>query len=173
MTMTRGLKTVALIHLAVVLVSAAFGALVFLYLTLGVDSLAHFGGILALVFGVLFSYVFYGAISVLLVLISSPILWVLARLKHRLPAFALAAAVGGGLGWLFGQFVMTGEDDASIASASWASSITGALGALDLEFARWRVLPMEKRQCTQERVPQNGSRVGQHPEHPSDSRVTT
>ena len=105
MTMSRGLKTVALMHLAVVFVSPAIGVLVFLCLTIGVSSLGHVGGILALGFGVLFSYIFYGPIIVLLVLLSSPILWGLTRLKHCLVAFALAAAVGGGLGWLFGQSV--------------------------------------------------------------------
>jgi len=146
MTMSRGLKTVALMHLAVVFVSPAIGVLVFLCLTIGVSSLGHVGGILALGFGVLFSYIFYGPIIVLLVLLSSPILWGLTRLKHCLVAFALAAAVGGGLGWLFGQSVMTGEDDAFVASASWASAISGALGAVGLEFAWWCVRPIESRQ---------------------------
>jgi hypothetical protein len=145
MNTSRGLTAVALIHLAVVLASPAIGALLFLCLTLGLGSSAHFGGILAFGFGVLFSYLFYGAKTVLLVLLSSPIFWALARLKHRVPAFALAAAVGAGLGWLFGQFLMTGEDEAYVASASLASAITGAFGAPALEFAWRRARPMQSR----------------------------
>ena len=141
MNTSRGLTAVALIHLAVVLASPAIGALLFLCLTLGLGSSIHFGGVLAFGFGVLFSYLFYGAKIVLLVLLSSPIFWALARLKHHLPAFALAAAVGAGLGWFFGQFLMTGEDEAYVASASLACAITGALGALALEFAWRRVRP--------------------------------
>jgi len=140
MSSRRKLTVVALVHAVVILASPAVAALIFLCLTLDLRSSMHFGGVLAFGFGVIFSYLFYGAKTLLLVLLASPIFWGLARMKWGALAFVLAVAIGAGLGWLFGQLSMTGEDKAYATSASLAAAITGALGALALEFA-WRAWP--------------------------------
>lgn len=129
-----------LVHALVVLAGPGVGALLFLCLTLGVRSSFHFGGALAFGFGVLFSYLFYGAKTLLLVVFTSPLFWGLSRTKSRAAAFVLAAIVGAGLGWLFGQVLMTGEEKALVTSASVAAGITGTLAALALESA-WRYKP--------------------------------
>ncbi len=137
MNWSTKLTKVALVHVAVVVASPAIAAVLFLCLTLDLGSSMHLGGLLAFGFGVLFAYLFYGARTLLLVLIASPVFWGLAKLKSRAAAFVLAVAAGAALGWLFGQLLVEGEDKTIVTSASLAASITGALAAPALEFA-WR-----------------------------------
>lgn len=130
-------------HVGVVAASPAIAVLIFLYLTLDLRSSLHFGGVLAVGFGVLFSYLFFGAKTLLVVLLASPIFCGLARVKSGVAAFGLAAVAGAGLGWLFGQTVMTGEEKSFVEAARLSCAITGALAALALEYA-WRAYAAPK-----------------------------
>lgn len=143
MNRSRNLTRLVLVHVAVVVASPAIATLLFLCLTLDLGSSMHFGGVLAFGFGVMFSYLFYGAKTLLVVLLASPILCGVARVKSGAIAFFIAAVVGAGVGWMFGQILMAGEDQALATNAKLAVAITGILAAMALEFA-WRDCPPSK-----------------------------
>jgi hypothetical protein len=140
MNARRKLAVVTLVHAVVVLGSPAVAALIFLCLTLDMRSSMHIGGALAFGFGVLYSCLFYSAKTLVLVLLASPLLWGLAKIRWGLVAFGLGVVFGAALGWLFGQLLMAGEGRIHATNASLAAAIAGALGALAIEWA-WRVWP--------------------------------
>ena len=140
MNRSRKLGLLVLLHVVVVLATPAIGTFLYLCFTLELGSSMHFGGVLAFGFGILFSYLFYGAKVLLFVFFASPVLWMLAKLKSAALAFIMAGSAGSGMGWIFGQIIMRGENQAIITNASVASAITGVWAALILEFA-WRGYP--------------------------------
>jgi hypothetical protein len=121
-------------HLLVLLASPGVASFITLVMT-DMRSSFHFGGVLAIAFGVVLGYVFFAVQTLLLVVCASPICWVLARVKRSSYGFALALSFGFASGWLFAH--LTFQQESYALNARTACAITGALASAVLQSA-WR-----------------------------------
>lgn len=126
-----------LVHITIVLLSPGIAALVVLGLTFDWRSPLHFGALLAVGFGIVFSYLFFGVQTLLFVILFSPILSGVARIKSRIVAIALAVLVGMGLGWSFNALFAPSKDRAQMVIGGVAAAITAVVSAVALQVG-WR-----------------------------------
>lgn len=137
----RNWMRLALTHGIVALVSPLLGVLLFLLFSFNFRDSLHFGGLLALGFGVFFAYLLFGLLTVLAVLAASPVLLAISKVRSVFLALLIAALTGGLAGWLFSTlFVAPGETDPYGLAAKLAGCLTGIAGAIVLELS-WLAKP--------------------------------
>jgi hypothetical protein len=134
-----------LAHAIVALGSPLLGVLLFFLLSFTPQDSFHFGGLLALSFGVFFTYLLFGVLTVLAVLVASPLLLVISRIRNAVLAFCAAGLAGGLFGWVFCTlFVAPGEGGTYGLVAKVAGALTGIAAATVLELGwrtRWHAKP--------------------------------
>lgn len=137
----RDWMRLVLTHGIVALLSPLLGVLLFLLFSFSLRESLHFGGVLALGFGVFFAYLLFGLLTVLAVLAASPLLLAISKVRSVFLALFIAALAGGLAGWLFCTlFVAPGETDTYGVAAKLAGCLTGIAGAIVLELS-WLAKP--------------------------------
>ncbi len=125
---------IVIVHATVALLSPVFACALFLILSFGLKSLMHTGGLLALAFGFVFTYFFFGVAAVATVLFGAPVLWGGANMQSRLISIVAAVVTGAGLGWTFCLILVApGQEPELVSNAYLACTLTGALAAVILE----------------------------------------
>lgn len=138
MTTHRNWVRLFLAHAIVAAGSPLLGALLFLLLSFNFRDSFHLGGLLALSFGLLFTYLLFGVFAVSAVLVASPFLLAISKIRNAGVAFCAAGLAGAGFGWLFCTlFVAPGEGDIYGLAAKLAGSLTGIAGGIVVEVG-WR-----------------------------------
>lgn len=161
MTTHRNWTRLLAVHMGVAGGSPLLGALFLFVLSFNLSDAFHFGGFLALGFTVFFAYLFFGALTFLAVLLGSPLLLVISRMRNKALAFCAAAFTGGLVGWVFCAIVVApGEGDGYALAAKLAGALTGIVGGAVLQLgwrASWRPQPEA------ERVGRDVGSIGTHP----------
>jgi hypothetical protein len=124
-------------HALAALVAPGFGTILFMAFSYGASGLDHFGGALAIAFGLLFSYFLYSVKVLMIVCLSSPAFWLLSKLRSPFTAYSVSAALAALLGWFVGIWWFGAEEPSFIRNAAAATAITAAVTGVVLAFS-WR-----------------------------------
>ncbi len=124
-------------HALTALAAPGLGIILFMTISYGVSQLGHFGGVLAMAFGLVFGYILYTLKALLVVCLSSPIFWLLSKLHSPLHAYATSATAAALLAWFIGIRWFAGEEADFVRNAGIAAAITGGAAGTALAFS-WR-----------------------------------
>ena len=124
-------------HALAALVAPGFGTILFMAFSYGASGLNHFGGALAMAFGLLFSYFLYSVKVLMIVCFSSPVFWLLSKLKSPFTAYPVSAALAGLVGWFVGIWWFGAEEPSFIRNAAAATALTATVTGVVLAFS-WR-----------------------------------
>lgn len=134
---SRNWGRVLLGHVLAALTAPGLGLILFMMFSYGASGLAHFGGVVAIGFGLLFSYLLYGAKSLIVVCLASPVFWLLSKPRSPLAAYGGSAAVAAFLGWFVGVWWFAGEEPGFIRRVGTATAITAVAAGVVIVFS-WR-----------------------------------